>query len=247
MKKFILLGPIIVLILWQIVSMLGLIDPFFLPGPIDTFKEMIIMFGSGTVFYDILATLWRTILAFSIAVIIGLPIGLLLGESEKIYRSLEFVIDFFRSLPPLAVFPLFLLIFGITDTSKVAVTVFGSALIIIFNTSYGVINAKKVRILAAKVMGATKGQIFKWIIFWECLPQTFIGLRSAISFSLLAIIVTEMFIGTKMGLGKLIVDSQLVYNIKAMYAAIILAGVLGYLLNHLLLFIEKKYIHWSSR
>ena len=120
-------------------------------------------------------------------------------------------------------------------------------LIIIFNTAHGVMNVKNSRVLAAKIMGATKSQIFKWILFWESLPQTFIGLRSAISLSLVVIIVTEMFIGTTSGLGRRIIDSQITYEIPTMYAVILLTGIIGYLLNLVFLLIEKRLIHWMGK
>ena len=245
MKKYFFSGPIILLVIWWVVAELKLIDPFFLPNPKDTLIELFGLFSSGIIIKDIIATLLRTIEAFFIAMILGVPLGLFLGKFEKVYRSLEFIIDFFRSTPATAIFPLFLLIFGITDNSKIAVAAFGAILIILFNTAYGVINSAKSRISAAKTMGASNRQIFRHVIFWESLPQTFIGMRSAISLSLVIIVVTEMFIGTNIGIGRRIIDSQLIYNIKAMYASILIAGVLGYLLNYILLALERKFVHWN--
>jgi NitT/TauT family transport system permease protein len=247
MKKYSIIGPIFLIILWVIVSKLQLIDKFFLPDPLTVFKKLGELFITATILPDMFATLGRVALAFTIAVIIGLPLGLFLGWSQKLYRSFEFVIDFFRSTPPTALFPLFLLVFGITDNSKIAVAAFSSMMLIIFNTAYGVMQAKKSRVLAAKIMGASKFQIFKWILFWESLPQTFIGLRSAVSISLIVIIVTEMFIGTSVGLGRMIIDSQITYEIPAMYAVILLTGIIGYLLNLIFLLIEKKVLHWIGK
>ena len=79
------------------------------------------------------------------------------------------------------------------------------------------------------------------------LPQTFIGLRTALSLSLIVIVVTEMFIGTNIGLGRRIIDAQYVYNIKEMYAAIFITGLLGYLLNALVLLLERRLIHWAGK
>lgn len=247
MNKYIIIGPIVLIFIWAILARLEVIDKFFLPGPFATVSEIGEITINGSIFPDLFATLERVIIAFVIAIIFGIPLGLLLGRSEKLYRSLEFIIDFFRSTPATALFPLFLLVFGITDNSKIAVASFTSMLIIIFNTSYGVIHAKKSRLLAATIMGATKTQIFKWILFWESLPQTFIGLRSAVSLSLVVIIVTEMFIGTTLGLGRRIIDSQMTYEINTMYAVIILTGIIGYLLNMFLFFLEKKVIHWNGK
>lgn len=246
-KKYILIGPIILLAVWALVAQLRLIDTFFLPGPLTTINKLVQLLFSGAIIGDLFSTLERVVLSFFIALIIGLPLGLLLGRSERVYRSFEFIIDFFRSTPATALFPLFLLVFGITDKSKIAVAAFAAMLIIIFNTAYGVMHTKKSRILAAQIMGATKTQIFRWVLFWESLPQTFIGLRNAVSLSLVIIVVTEMFIGTTSGLGRRIIDSQITYEIPTMYATILLAGILGYLLNVIFIAVEKRFLHWSGK
>lgn len=247
MRKFTLIGPILLILIWAVAAQLELIDKFFLPNPFTTINKLFELLLSGVILGDLFSTFERVTLAFIIALVVGLPLGLILGRVEKIYRSVEFIIDFFRSTPATALFPLFLLVFGVTDNSKIAVAAFASVLIIIFNTAYGVMHAKKSRVLAAQIMGATKAQIFRWILFWESLPQTFIGLRSAISLSLVLVVVTEMFIGTNVGLGKKIIDSQITYEISTMYAAILLAGIVGYLLNLFFIMLEKRFLHWSGK
>ncbi|MSU54558.1 MAG: ABC transporter permease subunit [Candidatus Staskawiczbacteria bacterium] len=247
MKKYTFIGPILLILLWFGVSQFNLVNSFFLPDPFLVIKTLGQLLIGGTILDDIYSTLIRVLLAFVIAVAVGLPLGLLLGSNKKLYQSFEFVIDFFRSTPATALFPLFLLVFGITDNSKIAIAAFASALIIIFNTAHGVMHSKKSRVLAAQIMGATKTQIFRWILFWESLPQTFIGLRSAVSISLVVIVVTEMFIGTPSGLGRRIIDAQITYEIPSMYAIILLTGVIGYLLNLFFIVIEKRFLHWSGK
>jgi NitT/TauT family transport system permease protein len=194
-----------------------------------------------------LVTLERTLYAFAIATAVGMPLGIALGSNERAYRSVEFVIDFFRSTPASALIPLFLLIFGINNINKVAIAAFGAFLIVIFNCAYGVINARKQRVAAAKVMGASRWQIFKDVLFWESLQPTFVGLRSAVSMALVIVVVAEMFIGSENGLGHKIIDAQQVMNVRVMYAAIMAAGILGYALNVLFLALEKRIVHWSGR
>jgi len=189
----------------------------------------------------------RTLQAFAIAAIVGVPLGVLLGSNEKAYRSVEFLIDFFRSTPSSALIPLFLLIFGVSDINKVAIAAFGAFLIVIFNSAYGVINARKQRVMAAKVMGASRWRIFKDVLLWESLQPSFVGLRSAVSMALVIVIVAEMFIGSENGLGHAIIDAQQVLNVKTMYAAILSAGALGYALNIVFLMLERRIVHWSGR
>jgi ABC-type nitrate/sulfonate/bicarbonate transport system permease component len=175
------------------------------------------------------------------------PLGVMLGSSEGAYRSVEFLIDFFRSTPSSALIPLFMLIFGITDINKIAIAAFGAALIVLFNSAYGVMNAKKTRVMAAQIMGVSRWHIFKDVMLMESLAQTFVGLRSAVSMGLVIVIVAEMFIGSETGLGHRIIDAQQVFNIKDMYGSILITGALGYLLNLLFLLIEKRVIHWSGK
>lgn len=245
--KHIIIGPIVMLAAWLLASEFKLVDGFFLPTLLETITELIKLIAERSVILDILFTLQRTGIAFLIATVIGVPLGLVLGSSRKLYESFEFVIDFFRSIPATALFPLFVLIFGIEDTSKIAVAAFASALIIIFNTAYGVMHAKKSRTLAARLMGATRLHIFRFISFWETLPQIFVGLRTALSLSLVIIIVTEMFIGTSVGLGRRIIDFQYVYNIRGMYAVILLTGALGYVINLVFIVLEKRLLHWTEK
>ena len=246
-RPYALIGPLLLIALWSLASFARLIDPFFLPDPFTTTGVLLRLVGQGVILPDVWATLVRVFLAFGIAVVIGLPLGLLLGRAERAYRSLEFLIDFFRSTPATALFPMFLLLFGVSDTSKISVAAFSSALIIVFNTAYGVIHGKKSRTFAARLMGASQWQIFRHIAFWESLPQTVIGLRNAVSLSLVVVVVTEMFIGTNAGLGRRIIDAQITYDIAEMYAVILLTGIIGYAFNALFVAVEGRMLHWSGQ
>ena len=242
-----IVGPVILFIIWDLVVRFGLVKVILLPTPSATVVTLVTGLFGGPLLTDFGVTLWRTLQAFMIAAVVGVPLGVLLGSNERAYRSVEFLIDFFRSTPSSALIPLFLLIFGVSDINKVAIAAFGALLIVLFNSAYGVINARKQRVMAAKVMGASRWQIFKDVLIWESLQPTFVGLRSAVSMALVIVIVAEMFIGSDNGLGHRIINAQQVLNVKSMYAAILSAGVLGYALNVLFLLAEKRIVHWSGR
>jgi NitT/TauT family transport system permease protein len=241
------IGPIALFILWDLVVRMGLIKIILLPTPAATLEALVTGLAGGALLTDFLVTVARTLQAFLVAGVIGVPLGVLLGSNEQAYRSVEFLIDFFRSTPSSALIPLFLLIFGVSDINKVAIAAFGALLIVLFNSAYGVMNARKQRVMAAKVMGASRWQIFKDVLIWESMQPTFVGLRSAVSMALVIVIVAEMFIGSESGLGHRIINAQQVLNVKSMYAAILSAGILGYLLNVLFLLIERRIVHWSGR
>ena len=96
MKKYAIIGPFILIIVWAVISRCQLVDAFFLPGPITTISKLLELIKSGVIIDDLVSTLGRVGLSFVIALIIGLPLGLILGMSEKIYRSVEFIIDFLK-------------------------------------------------------------------------------------------------------------------------------------------------------
>ncbi|MDQ2140541.1 ABC transporter permease [Alcaligenaceae bacterium A4P071] len=242
-----LIGPIVLFLVWDIVVRLKLVSPVLLPTPWATLVALFNGLMGGPLLTDFLASLSRIMQAFVLAAVVGVPLGVLLGSNERAYRSVEFLIDFFRSTPSSALIPLFLMIFGVSDLNKVAIAAFAAVLVILFNSAYGVINARKQRVMAARVMGATRWQIFKDVLIWESLQPTFVGLRSGVSMALVIVIVAEMFIGSETGLGNRIINAQQVLNVRDMYAAILAAGALGYILNIVFLVLEKRVVHWSGR
>ncbi|HZQ15040.1 MAG TPA: ABC transporter permease [Pseudolabrys sp.] len=240
-------GPILLFGLWYAAGALGLLNTRLIPTPGATLETTWLALTEGTMLYDLMRTLGRVLWAFALAAITGVPLGIIIGAYERVYRSIEFLIDFFRSMPATAMFPLFMLIFGLGDQGKIALAAFSAFLIIVFNVAYGVLNARKTRILAARSMGAGRARIFADVIFLETLPQTFVGLRAGVSLALVVIVVAEMFIGGMDGVGHRIMDDQMTYNLKDMYGALLLSGALGYCLNYAFLLIEKYFVHWAGR
>lgn len=240
-------GVIGLLAVWSIAVYGGFVDPVLLPSPVSAFDSLWTGMSGGKLGVDFMRTLERTVWATLIAAAIAIPLGIVLGSAERLYRSLEFVIDFFRSTPASAMFPLFLVLFGVGDATKISVAAFGAILVILFNVAYGVMNARKTRLLAAKVMGASRMRVLFDVMLLESLPQTFVGLRNGVSLALVIIVVAEMFIGSRDGLGHSVFESQQLFDMPRMYAAIFAAGALGYGLNLLFFLIERRFIHWSGR
>ncbi len=239
--------PILLIALWHILTVTGFIDPLFLPTPESVMHTLIAGLSSGELIGHSNATLLRSIGGFMVASAVGVPIGLLIGRSKLLSQLMQPTIDFFRSVPASALFPLFLFMFGTGDTAKIAVVVYAAALITIVNTAYGAMQVRETRIRAAKVMGATSWDIFWKVIVPESFPGIFAGLRIALSLSFVIIIVTEMFIGTNVGLGYYIINAQMVYRVPEMYAGIALTGLIGYIANMGLLIIQKRVLHWVGR
>jgi NitT/TauT family transport system permease protein len=242
-----LIAPALLVGIWFLANDANWVSAKLLPNPFDTFGSLWSSILSGSMTKDLAATLDRTLYAFALAAVFGIPVGIAFGANERLYRSIEFLIDFFRSTPATAMFPLFLLIFGIDDFAKVAVAGFSAWLVVLFNVAYGVMNSRKNRILAARVMGASRWRVFRDVLFFESLPQTFVGLRMAVSLALVVIIVAEMFIGSMDGMGHRIIDAQQVFDLQQMYASILVTGGIGYGFNGFFIVLEKWIVHWAGR
>lgn len=242
-----LVGVFLLVAIWSLLARSGMVDRVLLPPPESAFAALWKGMTGGKLFFDFMRTVERTLYATIIASVIAIPLGIVLGSSEKLYRAVEFVVDFFRSTPASALFPLFLVIFGVGDATKIYIAAFAAALVIVFNVAYGVINARKTRIMSAKVMGASRFHVLTDVMLMESLPQTFIGLRNGVSLALVVVVVAEMFIGSTDGLGHRVFESQQLFEMPDMYAAIFAAGALGYGLNLLFLIIERRYVHWSGK
>lgn len=242
-----IIGVAGLLAVWSVATYFQWVDPVLLPSPASAFRALWKGMDGGALGFDFIKTVYRTAVSTLIAAVIAIPLGIMLGASEKLYRSLEFVIDFFRSTPASAMFPLFLVLFGVGDETKISVAAFGAILVILFNVAYGVMNARKTRLLAAKVMGASRLRVLVDVTLWESLPQTFVGLRNGVSLALVIVVVAEMFIGSTDGLGNRVFEAQQLFAMPDMYAAIFAAGALGYGLNLLFLIVERRFVHWSGK
>jgi NitT/TauT family transport system permease protein len=247
MKKLTILGPIIILILWLVVGHLSLIDEFFLPKPEKVAIAIWVSFASKNLLADVEQTCLRWFAGLVIGIMIGIPIGIAMGASRRIYNLLEVVMEFFRSIPTITLFPLFLVFFGIGNTSKIFIAAWATVLYVFINTLYGVRHSRESRLKVAKVFRATKRQTFIKVIIPDALPSIFVGIRIALSMSLVVVVASEMIMGTELGLGRRIYDSALVFAIPEMYAAIIITGLLGYLSNKLFVIGESNLIHWGNK
>lgn len=232
---------------WLSADILQIASPLLLPPLKAVVERLFTMVIQGSFFDDLTATLYRWVIGFSTGISCGVLVGLILGVSSRLRRLLEFPMEFIRSMPITAIFPLFLIVFGIGDPSKIAMAFTPTFLLMVVNTTYGVLLSDATRRRMASVFGATRLQIFRFIVVMDALPQIFVGLRLALAQSLIVVVVSEMFIGTDYGLGQRVYDSYLTNSVPTLYALLVVLGVVGYLLNKLLLVVESSLIFWTGK
>lgn len=240
-----LLGFLLVFSIWFIAT-LNNQNSLFLPSPGETFDMFLTIAQSPKYYNDILYTLGQSFIAFLISAVFGILIGVILGSSKFILKITEPVIEFFRSIPSTSIFPLFLLVFGIGFKSRIVTAVFVTIWIVILNTIYGIKHAKKTRVKSIFILGGSKIDSYLNVSIYEALPHILSALRLSISLSMVIIIITEMLVSPKFGIGVRIFEFQQYYKIPGLYVYLLTIGAIGYTLNKIFVKLEKKYIHWTN-
>jgi ABC-type nitrate/sulfonate/bicarbonate transport system permease component len=238
-------GPVIFVVMWELIAASGLVNRLILPSVPETMGALIR--SSRGIAVDTSSSLGRLALGFAIGSPLGVVVGTLFGASRRSYLFFELVIDFFRSLPVVTLFPLAMVAFGLGDPAKVALVAWTVFLLTVVNTLYGIRQVPQTRILAARSLGARGWKLLWKVSVPSATPTVIAGIRLSLSLGLVVVVVTEMFTGTNQGLGKRIFDSGLVYETPMMYAAIIVTGTVGYALNAGVVALERRLTHWSGR
>jgi NitT/TauT family transport system permease protein len=246
-KIYPFLGVLVLLIIWQLLTLFAVISPILLPSPIKVFSVIGNLFWSGVIFKDLYRSLFIWFSGFFLGLFVGVPAGILMGYSNRVYESLELIIDFFRSLPSLVLYPLFVVFFGLGTIPKILLVIFVSSFYTLINTIYGVKYSRETYPIIAKIFKATKTQLFTKIILPAALPDIFAGIRISLSIALIVTVGSEMILGSDAGLGKRILDCSMVYNMSEMYAVIIIIGLLGWLSNKMAVLAEEKIVHWRGK
>ena len=188
---------------------------------------------------DILATAVRSLVAFAISVPLGVIIGLTAYKAMYVGSELRALVDFLRSIPGTSLVPVFFVIFGIGEISKVAAAVYGGSLTVAIAAIVGLKHITSERRYAVEGLYGRSSLPFWKFEFPEILPNLIVGFRTSISLCLVLVTVAEMFMGTSTGLGSVIMDSRYSGQIPTLYTAIFATGALGYLLNKLIGFLER--------
>jgi ABC-type nitrate/sulfonate/bicarbonate transport system permease component len=246
-RRVALLGTTILLLFWVLVTSTGLIRPLFLPSPPAVFKRLGELVLSGEIVLDLWQTLWRTLAGFLLGSVLGIAAGLVMGYYRAIYGLLELPVDFFRSIPATALFPLFIVMFGLGDEVKVFIAAWSSSMVVLINTIYGIRSVSQVRLMVATLRRASFARRFYAVVIPSALPYIFAGLRIALSLALVVQIVAEMFLGSNGGLGHRIFNASSMFDMETAYAAVVVVGALGFTLNKAVLMAEARVIHWSGR
>lgn len=230
---------------WQISSAQGWINPAVFPRLDVIVAALWKGIVGGALIDDIAISLQRSGIAFAAAVIIGIPLGLFMGQVAAVERALDPLLQFFRQTSALALYPVFILMLGLGEASKVFVIFWATLFPILLSTIGGVKEVDRKLVEMARTYGAGSIAIFRRVILPASVPAIFVGLRLSATTALLLLIAAEM-IGANKGVGFQVMNAQYNFQIPLMYASILLLALLGLTANAGLVLLQRKLCRWSA-
>jgi NitT/TauT family transport system permease protein len=233
-----------VLVLWEVAPRVGLVEPAFLPPLTQVLASGWTLIKNGQLFEHVWASVTRSLVGYGLALSYAIPLGLAIGWYRRLANALSPLVETLRNTAALALLPVFILLFGIGESSKIALVVYSCSWPLLLNSIAAVKNVDPLLIKSARTMGLGSWQLFRKVILPAALPTIFVGMRLAGASSLLVLVAAEM-IGAKAGLGYLIIYSQYNFQIEYMYVGIITITALGLLFNHGLGRLERHFTAWK--
>ncbi|MFT3877357.1 MAG: ABC transporter permease [Propioniciclava sp.] len=238
-------GVVALALIWEFAPLIGLVDAYFIPPLHVVLAEGWRMVNSGELWQHVSASLTRSVIGFSLAIATAIPLGAAIAWYRPAREFFTPVLELFRNTAALAILPVFMLILGIGETSKIAIVLFACFFPILLATISGVATVDAHLVRSAKVLGLSPVATFRKVVFPAAVSTIFTGVRISGAAAILVLIAAEM-IGATAGLGFLINYAQYNFLIPKMYAAILTTSLIGVAVNYGLVALERRFSQWRA-
>jgi ABC-type nitrate/sulfonate/bicarbonate transport system permease component len=236
------LSVIFVLGSWEVLG--RQVDPLFMSYPTAIAVAASVMIASGELLSGLLASLHTLIYAFTIATVIGITVGMLIGRYKIVDVSTDWLVSALYTTPQIAIIPLVILWFGLGSTAKIFIVTVSAVFPILINTTAGVRNVPTQLIDVGMAFAANERQIFTKVIVPSALPYVMTGLRLGLGRAIIGMVVAEFFTAIT-GLGAIIVKYGNQYDTASMFVPIFVLMLLGVMLSALLRRAEEWIAPWK--
>jgi NitT/TauT family transport system permease protein len=234
---------LVLLVGWQLIVEWGLVDGFLVGSPTKVADSLSEQLSSGVLLQNLKISAIELAVGFAIATVLGVGLGILMGWYDTLNDAFDPFVWLGYASPLVALYPVFLLIFGLGTPTVIAIAVLLAVFPILINTRSGVHEVDPKLIQAARSFGATDRQLFRKVVLPASLPLVMAGLRLGIGRALVGVVVGEFFVGDK-GLGYSIAYYAGLLRTTDMIAAVVVIGVLGVLLTQILSVLERRIDAW---
>jgi len=234
---------IVLLLLWSAFTLV--VPPLFLPSPLVTLRAAVTMAGDPAFWASAGVSLARILSGWAIGGVIGSVLGIALGRSGIARSMILPVVEFFRFVPPITLVTLFIIWFGVGESSKVLLVVWTAVFIVVVNAAAGAASVREGTIRAARCLGATRAQVLFHVVIPEAVPFVVTGWQIALGNAFMAIVAAEM-LAAKSGLGFMIWDAQIYARIDRMFVAFVALSLMGFATDRLSHALARRWLgHYS--
>ena len=240
-----LISPVVFLLIWELLVMLGVLDRRFFPAPSETIARLVELLQSGELVTATVITLRRMAVGFVLAAVPGVMIGLFMGANRMARVVLSPLISALYPVPKIALVPMVVILFGIGETSKYAVVAISVFFLVVIHTMAGVLNVEERYFDIARNNGARSWDLLWTVAIPASLPNILTGINLALGFALTVIVGTELLL-PQGGLGALIWKSYNIYDIPTIFAGLIVVALLGWAFTTLMSEAERQLLPWRA-
>jgi taurine transport system permease protein len=239
-----------IFVAWYAVARFRVVSELFVPHPIAVWEAFLEVLTDGyrglTLGRHLADSLFRVVTGFLLAVVTAVPLGLAIGYSRKVEAVFDPLIEFYRPLPPLAYYTLLVIWLGIENESKIALLYLAAFPPLSVSAMAGVRGVAPERIQGAQSLGASRWQVFRYVIFPSCLPDIFTGMRVSIAFTYTTLVAAEMVAATS-GIGWMVLDASKFLRSDVIFMGNIVMGLTGIALDRLIRIAERRVVPWKGR
>ena len=233
-------------LVWYLIPTLGLVNPALVPTPVQVAKTFWHLLTVEKLWLDMLMSLQRVLLGLALGIALAIPVGFVLGWYRPMRTLIDPLVNFFRSLPPIALIPLIIVYFGIDELAKVVMlfyAAFFSGVIVMYE---GIVQTNPLFIRVARTLGATDGEIFRRVIVPLAVPHVLTALRVALGVCWATLVASELIAAQK-GLGAVIQNASNYFQIDRIYTGIICIGAIALAMDRVLRAVGARVLQWQER
>jgi sulfonate transport system permease protein len=237
--------PLALAAVWEVVARTGLVPAYLLPGPSEVFTEIALLAEDGSLWEHVAVTVWRVAVGFAVGAAAATVLGALTGSSRLLRELLDPTLQALKAVPSLAWVPLFILWFGIFETSKILLIAVGVFFPIYLNLVTGILGTDRKLVEVARICGLSRFDLVRRILVPATLPSYLTGLRAGLALGWMFVIAAELM-GASQGLGFLMIDGQMTGRPAVIIGALILFALAGKGSDALIEAVARRTLAWQD-
>jgi len=236
----------LIVLLWELITLTGIVGAGLVPSPVQVWSTFWKQLITDQLWLDVYMSSQRVILGLACGIVLAVPVAFVLGWYRSARRIVDPLINFFRSLPPIALIPLVIVYFGIGELAKVVMLFYASFFSGVIVMYEGIVQTNPLFIRVARSFGATDGEIFWRVIVPLSIPHVLTALRVALGVCWATLVASEL-IAAQRGLGAVIENASNYFQLDTIYMGIICIGLIALIMDSCLRAISLRLVKWQDR